>query len=221
MSNDRIKQLNGTQNHLNTMVEHPDRYFRKWIPGRSKLLIALEKEAEEQQIPIVGPVVGNLLYLLVMVKNPDRIVELGTATGYSAVFMGNACRSIKGKLTTFEADPGLARQASQHIEKAGLKDWVQVRCEDALIGLRRVQSPIDMIFMDIEKYDYLQALPLCKEKLGKNGLLVVDNTGFQDADAFNRAIAEDDDWAFVNLWAFLPGHSPDYDGICLAIKQSH
>ena len=179
------------------MVEHPNAYFGQWIPHRSGLLMVLESEAQQQDIPIVGPVVGKLLYLL-----------------------GNACRSNHGRLTTFEAESEMAARAARNIEKAGLAQWVSIQCQDALKGLETLTHPADMIFMDIEKEDYERALPLCKEKLCSNGLLVADNTGFKDAHGFNQAISEDSDWESVNLWAFLPGHSPINDGLCIALKRS-
>ncbi len=204
---------------MGVMIEHPTNYFRQWIPHRSDLLKALERNSKMEEIPIVGPVVGHLLYLLVMMKNARHIVELGTATGYSAIFMGNACRSTQGKLTTFEVEPEMATRAIHNIEKAGLAQWVEVQCRDALKGLRRLGQPVDMIFIDIEKEDYERALPLCKEKLCQNGLLVADNTGFRDAHGFNQAVFEDPDWVSVNLWAFLPDHSPENDGLCFALKR--
>lgn len=204
---------------MGVMVEEPNRYFGQFVPERSELLVTLEEEAEQQDLPIVGPVVGSLLSLLAKIKGASHIVEMGTATGYSAIFLGAACQSNLGRLTTFEADPEMAERAVGNIEKAGLAQWVDVRCEDALEGLRKVAPPLDMIFMDIEKIDYSRALTLCKDKLVKNGMLVADNTGFQDADAFNQAIFKDADWESVNLWTFLPGHSPENDGLCIALKR--
>ncbi|NNG01254.1 MAG: hypothetical protein HKM93_17820 [Desulfobacteraceae bacterium] len=205
---------------MGIMVEHPDTYFGQWLPPRSDLLKELESEAEQQEIPIVGPVVGNLLFLLATLQRARCIVELGTATGYSAIFMGNACKTNPGQLITFEADPEMATRAVRNIERADLKRWVSVHCQDALVGLRALDNPVNMIFMDIEKEDYERALPLCKKKLLNNGLLVADNTGFQDAHGFNQAIFEDPEWESVNLWTLLPGHSPENDGLCIALKRS-
>lgn len=205
---------------MGNIVERPETYFSQWIPTRSELLEALESEAEQEDIPIVGPVVGELIYLLAKLQGARRIIELGTATGYSAIFMGKACRLNNGRLTTFEADPQMAERAGRNIAKAGLSQWVDVECRDALQGLSALAQPVDMIFMDIEKEDYRRALPLCKEKLRINGLLVADNTGFKDAHGFNRAIFEHDDWESVNLWTFLPGHSPENDGLCIALKRT-
>jgi len=204
---------------MGIMVDKPHDYYVQWVPSRSDLLLAMEAEAEAEDIPIVGPVVGHLLYLLAKLRGARRIIELGTATGYSAIMMGNGCASTGGRLTTFEIDPQLAERAMINIEKAGLKDFIDVRRIEALSGLKSFKHQADMIFMDIEKQHYESALPLCKEKLCKNGLLVADNTGFSDAHGFNRAIFDDVDWESVNLWAFLPGHSPENDGFCMALRR--
>ncbi len=205
---------------MGIMVEDPNAYFGQWIPRRTGLLMALESEAQQQSIPIVGPVVGKLLYLLAKLQGARHIVELGTATGYSAIFLGDACRSNNGRLTTFEFEPDMAARAARNIETAGLTQWVKVQCQDAFEGLSAIDSSIDMIFMDIEKEDYHRTLPQCKDKLRENGLLVADNTGFKDAHGFNQAIFEDSDWESVNLWTFLPGHSPENDGLCIALRRS-
>ncbi len=204
---------------MGVMVENPENYFRRWTPQRSQLLTALEAEANQEQIPIVGPVVGKMLYLLAKIRGARHIVELGTATGYSAIFLGQACQSAKGQLTTFEADADMAARAAANLEKAGLTGWVNVQCQDAVQGLEALDQPVDMIFMDIDKQDYARALPLCHAKLASNGLLVADNTGFKDAEEFNLAIFENPGWESINLYTFLPGHSPEHDGLCIALKR--
>jgi predicted O-methyltransferase YrrM len=93
-----------------------------------------------------------------------------------------------------------------------------VRQANALQALQVMQAPLDMIFMDVEKEDYLKALPACERLLTPGGLLFVDNTGFKDAHNFNQAIFQSNKWEAVNLWGFLPGHSPEHDGLCLALR---
>ncbi len=205
---------------MGMIVDHPTDYFSQWIPMRSGLLKDLEKEAHVDEIPIVGPVVGQLLFVLATAAGARRIIELGTATGYSAIYLGNACRSTEGRLTTFEADPRMALRAEENIDKAGLSRWVRVECRDALDGLRMLTSPVDMVFLDIEKEDYVRALSLCGDNLRTGGMLVADNTSFKNAHEFNRMIFDHPHWASVNLWSFLPGHSPDHDGLCIAIKKA-
>ena len=206
---------------MSVMVENPHAYFSQWIAERSDLLAKMESEAADEGIPIVGPVVGRLLFILVMLSGPRRIMELGTATGYSAIFMGEACRQARqGRIITFEIDPGMAARARNNIARAGLQDVIEVRCRNALEVLSGIGQPVDMLFMDIEKQDYVKLLPLIETVLRPNGLLVADNTGFKDAHSFNRSIHESPVWTSVNLWALLPGHSPVHDGICIAMKTA-
>jgi predicted O-methyltransferase YrrM len=203
----------------NPMVEDPLTYFQQWIPYRSELMHTLENEALAEQIPIVGPVVGKLLYIMARLHIARTIVELGTATGYSTLFLGQACLHTKGRIITFEMSPELAKRAHANIKQAGLDAVVQVRCENALAVLGDIKEPADMIFMDIEKEDYIHALPECTRLLRSGGLLFADNTGFRDAHTFNKAIHSDPAWDVVNIWSFLPGHSPNNDGICIALKR--
>ncbi len=205
---------------MNEMIPQPEAYFSCLRPRRSALLERLEAEAEAETIPIVGPVVGELLYLLTRISRARLVLELGTATGYSAIFLAAACREIDGRLVTLEADPSLARRAAENLAQAELADFAEVIRDEALEWLARTDKHYDLIFMDIEKEDYLAALALCDNVLAPEGLLVADNVAFQDADPFNRAIAADPAWRPVSLYAFLPGHSPLHDGLCLAVRTA-
>jgi caffeoyl-CoA O-methyltransferase len=204
---------------MSVMVENPHVYFSQWIAERPKLLLEMESEAADQGIPIVGPVVGRLLYLLARLTNASRILELGTATGYSAIHMGEAIRDHSGRIISLEIDAGMAKRAKHNITRAGLDAIIEVRCEDALSTLKTLDHQVDMAFMDVEKQDYVKLLPALTKIVKSNGLLVADNTGFKDADRFNQAIHESAEWASVNLWAFLPSHSPNQDGLCIAVRQ--
>lgn len=204
---------------MSAIVDNPEAYFSQFVPPRDTLLMQLEQEARRDAIPIVGPVVGELLFILARVSGAKRILELGTATGYSAIFLATACDDISGRVVTLEQDAALAEKALTNFKTAGLQKRIELRVCDALQELATLDTIFDLIFMDIEKEDYLRALPHIRNRLKKGGLLVVDNVGFKSADGFNRAIAEQSDWRSVSLFSFLPDHSPEYDGICLAIRQ--
>ncbi len=121
---------------MGVIVDKPEEYFSQWIPPRSEVMQELEAEAREDDIPIVGPVVGQLIHLLAVAGRARSIIELGTATGYSAMFLGSACQSTDGYLTTFETDTAMAARALQNIERAGLSKSVRVERQEALNGLR-------------------------------------------------------------------------------------
>jgi predicted O-methyltransferase YrrM len=150
--------------------------------------------------------------------NAQNILELGTATGYSAIYLARGCETINGRVVTLEHDSSKAARARLNFEKAGLAQRVEVRMGDALETLSRLEDEFDLIFIDIEKKDYALALPDCRRLLRKGGLLVADNIGFKDADGFNRAISDHPDWRSISLFAYLPLHSPENDGLCLALR---
>jgi predicted O-methyltransferase YrrM len=200
------------------LVDHPESYFRRLIPARDHLLMGLEAEAARENIPIVGPVVGELLYILARAGQAETILELGTATGYSAIFLGRALDPARGRLVTVENDPKMARRAEKNLRQAGLMPVAEVVIGDAAATSRQLQGRFDLIFLDIEKTDYDKVLPECRRLLRKGGLLIADNVGFKDAEPFNRAVFSAPDWKTVHLYAFLPEHSPENDGLCLALR---
>ena len=204
---------------MSDIIENPEKYFGQLVLDRDSLLAGLESEAQQEEIPIIGPVVGELLYVLVRATRAKRILELGTATGYSAIFLARACKIFNGTVITLENDQAMAARARENIQKAGLADHVEIRVGDALTEMPLIKEEFDFIFIDIEKEDYIRALPHIERSLKKGGLLVADNVGFKDADAFNRAILEKPGWRPVLLFAFLPLHSPEHDGLCIALRQ--
>jgi caffeoyl-CoA O-methyltransferase len=198
--------------------DNPHEYFSQLIPARDALLADLESEARQEGIPIVGPLVGELLFVLARAVRAVRILELGTATGYSAIHLARACEPFNGQVVTVEIDRAMADRARVNFAKADLDGRITVRLGDALQQIAAMRERYDMIFMDIEKKDYVRALPDCRRLLRQGGLLVADNTAFKDADAFNRRIANSPDWRSVALFSFLPFHSPENDAVCLALR---
>lgn len=203
---------------MSEMVADPDRYFGQFMPKRDPLLRDLEAEAEREKIPIVGPVVGELLFILAGAAGARRILELGTATGYSAIFLARACERNGGEVITLERDGKMAARAEANLRRAGFESVVEVRTGNAMEVLPGLEGEFDLIFIDIEKADYFRALPLCHRLLRPGGLLVADNVGFKDADPFNQAVSADPGWRSVHLFSYLPRHSPEHDGICLALR---
>jgi predicted O-methyltransferase YrrM len=207
---------------MSKIVDQPENYFNELIPARDELLLELllelEAEAGRESIPIVGPVVGELLFILAGAMKAQSILEIGTATGYSAIYLARGCASAKGRVITLEFDSSKAARARKNFEKAGLGQRVEVRVGDALETLSRLDDEFDLVFIDIEKKDYAKVLPDCRRLLRQGGLLVADNVAFKDADEFNRTISDHPDWRSVSLFSYLPLHSPENDGLCLALR---
>jgi predicted O-methyltransferase YrrM len=200
------------------MIQNMEGYFRQFVPPRDQLLIRLEDEAERDGIPIVGPVVGELLYILGRVTGARRILELGAATGYSAIYLARGCELTGGKVVTLERDPEMARHAKANFEEAGLEGRIEVRIGDAIEEMNKMDEDVDFIFLDIDKEDYLPVLSQCRRLLKSGGLLVADNVGFQASTDFNQAISDSPLWRCVHLLSFLPNHSPETDGLSIALR---
>ncbi len=205
---------------MSAMIAELETYFRGFIPPRDELLRRLEEEAQREGIPIVGPLVGELLFILARAIQARRVLELGAATGYSAIYLARGCEPFQGRVVTLESDPDMAARARANCVQAGLGDRVEVRLGDALALMKDMAGPFDFIFMDIDKEGYLPALPHCRRLLRTGGLLVTDNIGFAGARDFNEEIFRTPEWRVAPLLCFLPEHSPERDGLSLALKMA-
>jgi caffeoyl-CoA O-methyltransferase len=203
---------------MTNMIPDLEGYFRGLAPDSDALLRELEAEAESESIPIVGPVVGELLFVLARATGAARILELGTATGYSGIFLGRACAGIEGRVVSLELDEAMAQRARGNFARAGLSEVVEVRVGEALKLMAGISDTFDLVFLDIDKESYHPALTLCRRLLRPGGLLVADNVGFSGAVDFNRELLENPAWRAVHLLSFLPRHSPEHDGLALAVK---
>ncbi|MEJ2070202.1 MAG: O-methyltransferase [Syntrophobacterales bacterium] len=200
------------------MIADLEAHFREFLPPRDELLLKLEEEARQESIPIVGPLVGELLFLLARAIQAHRILELGTATGYSAIYLARGCEPQNGQVVTLESDPQMASRAQTNCAAAGLGHRVEVRQGEALALMEGMSGPFDFIFLDIDKESYLPALDRGHRLLRLGGLLVADNVGFAGAQDFNREIFRRPEWRVAPLLCFLPAHSPERDGLSLAVK---
>ncbi len=196
------------------IVNDAEGYFRRLVPAADPLLAELEAEAAAEAIPIVGPLVGALLEILA--AGAERVLELGAATGYATIHLARGCR---GRVTTLERNARLAERARENLRRAGVAERVEVVCAEAISWLGECRTAFDFVFFDIEKADYTAALNACKSLVPPGGLLVADNTAFPEADSFNRAVHGDPAWKAVSLLSFLPGHSPEKDGLCIARRR--
>ncbi len=134
----------------------------------------LEKEALAEGIPIIRPRTQGLLRFFITMTRPGRILEVGTATGFSALLMDHwapaGCR-----ITTMEKMPDRISQARANFLRYGAADRITLLEGDAMDLLPRLEGPFDLIFMDAAKGQYIHYLPEIKRLLPVGGLLISDN----------------------------------------------
>ncbi len=139
---------------------------------------ALEREQgapRRQRLRQVTPDVGRLLHTLVLATRPGLIVEIGTSGGYSTVWLATAGRAVGATVLALEIDSAKVDLATSNLRQAGVHEIVTVKHVDAFDFLRDRGEPLDFVFLDAEKEDYLRYLELIVPLLPVGGLLVADN----------------------------------------------
>jgi predicted O-methyltransferase YrrM len=118
---------------------------------------------------------GRFLRLMVASKGSKHALEIGGASGYSAIWIGLGLRDTGGKLVTIEYDPVRAKELAANIQKAGLSYIVQVVAGDAFQQIPKVAGTFDFVFLDAWKKDYKRFLDMVLPRLDKGGLFLAHN----------------------------------------------
>jgi predicted O-methyltransferase YrrM len=118
---------------------------------------------------------GQFLRVMVASSGAKHALEIGGASGYSAIWIGLGLRETGGRLTTIEVDAGRARTAEQNIRRAGLADIVTVVSGDAFKEIPRIKGDFDFVFLDAWKRDYKRFFDLTFPRLRSGGLLLAHN----------------------------------------------
>jgi caffeoyl-CoA O-methyltransferase len=118
---------------------------------------------------------GRLLRLLAQSTGARRVVEIGTSTGYSGIWLALAMRATGGEVTTFEIDRGRAATAAANFERAGVAKQIRVVVGDAHVEVPKVEGTLDLVFIDADKDGYVAYLRSLLPKLRPGGLIIADN----------------------------------------------
>ncbi|OGS48278.1 MAG: hypothetical protein A3K68_03600 [Euryarchaeota archaeon RBG_16_68_13] len=199
-----------------------DAYIDRLANRGDEALRSIEEQGQADGWPIVGAAEGSLLYLMARSLGARRILELGTAIGYSGTWLARALPK-GGDLVTVEGDPETAKLARSNFERAKVADRVTVLVGSAQEILEDLRGPFDLVFNDIDKTGYPDVLEPCVRVLRVGGLLVTDNvlwdgkvarTGrSRDTEAirsYNRRLSKDPRMLAVIL--------PLRDGVSVALK---
>jgi caffeoyl-CoA O-methyltransferase len=160
------------------VTEAVEAYMAGLLPKRDKVLARMEDEAHRENIPIVDAHEGALLSILVRLAGSKRLLELGTATGYSGIWLLRGTKG--GMLTSFEVDGKRAARARANFADAGLANQALVLEEDAVGGLEKLQGRFDACFIDLlnsfpSEDVTRRVVELCIERLDAGALLMADN----------------------------------------------
>jgi predicted O-methyltransferase YrrM len=210
------------------IAKNVEAYLDGLLRPRDDVLTFLERDAEKNGVPIVGPLVGNLLAMIATSCSAKNILEIGTATGYSGIWLGSIAKQNGGKLTTIEFDPQRAKIASKSFHDAGLDGSIEIVSGDARKEVPKISKgsagKFDLTFLDVgDKSLYVDLLEDCINVLRVGGFLVADNalwlgkvpTSTRDRETvtireFNRKIYDDN--------RLLPTLLPLRDGVIVALK---
>lgn len=152
-----------------------EKYLYDILPARDAVLTEMERQATAENIPIIGPAVGRLMYLLAQISGAQRIFEMGSAIGYSTIWLARAA-GAKAEIYYTDGDPKNAQRAKEFFKQAKVEKRIRMMTGDALELLDKVRGKFDMIFIDVNKDQYPAALKKALPRIQRGGLLVTDNT---------------------------------------------
>lgn len=182
-------------------------------PADATALLQQIKDQDPGQLAI-SEEDGRFLRLFVATRGTRRALEIGGASGYSGIWIGQGLRQTGGRLITIEYDPVRAKEAAANIERAGLSDIVQVIHGDAFVEIPKLEGTFDMVFLDAWKQDYKRFFDLTFPSLDKGGVFLAHNVVNKRSDMGD----------FLDAIGTAPGAwssiiAPSGEGISLTYKQ--
>ena len=147
----------------------------------------IEQEAKETFVPIIRKETQSFLKVLLLMKKPVRVLEVGTAIGYSAILMSHYLPK-DGRITTIEKYEKRIPIARENFSRAAVADRITLLEGDALDIMKSLEGPFDFIFMDAAKGQYIHYLPEAIRLLAPEGVLMSDNV-LQDGDVIESRFA--------------------------------
>jgi len=151
-----------------------DKYVYELLPPSDPVAREMEAYAAKHDVPIIGPAVARLLALLVRISGARRIFEMGSAIGYSTLWLARAAGPA-AEVFYSDGDPAKAARAAGYFRRGGVSGRVTILTGISQKLLRQTPGKFDMIFIDVDKHQYPEALRIALPKLRRGGLLITDN----------------------------------------------
>ena len=156
---------------------------------------------------------GRFLRVLVGATNARNVLEIGAASGYSAIWIGLGLRQTGGRLTTIEFDPVRAKEAAANVQRAGLSDIVKVVHGDAFKEIPKVAGTFDLVFLDAWKPDYKKFFDMVFPRVTPGGLFLAHNVINKKNDMLDFLAAIEKHPTAMNTTV-----SPGHEGISITYK---
>ncbi len=205
------------------MITDPniEQYMNGLLPPRDEVLAEIEVYAAEHNIPIIGPAVARFLASLVIMTKAKRIFELGSAIGYSTIWLARAA-GPDAEVHYSDGSPENAQHAQASFERAGVASRIHIHVGDALTALASTPGSFDLIFNDVDKDGYPAVLDAVPDRINRGGLFITDNTLWHSR-VLNPQEATDHAVCLFNqrLFAspeFYVTQLPIRDGVSVAIR---
>ena len=162
-------------------------YIRSLEMPENAVIEAIEQEALRDRVPIIRKEMQSFLKVLLMIKRPMRILEVGAAVGFSSILMSEYMPE-GGHITTIENYDKRIPIARANFKRAGKEEQIDLIEGDALEVMHDLEGPYDLIFVDAAKGQYIHYLPEVMRLLGTDGVLVSDNV-LQEGDIIESRFA--------------------------------
>jgi len=206
------------------VIVNPDieKYIDGLLPERDAVLREMEALAEERGIPIVGPAVASVLDQLVRLSGAKRIFELGSAIGYSTIWLARAAGE-GAEVHYSDGSEDNARLARGFFERAGVADRIQIHVGDALTAFAATEGEFDFVFNDVDKEGYLDVLEAAPVRIRPGGILATDNALWHEKvldpqDETSRTVVSFDRKMFDSK-DFHTTLLPIRDGVIVGVKR--
>ena len=205
-------------------------YIRSLEVPESAVIEAIEQEALRDRVPIIRKEMQSFLKVLLMIKRPMRILEVGAAVGFSSILMSEYMPE-GGHITTIENYDKRIPIARANFKRAGKEEQIDLIEGDALEVMHGLEGPYDLIFVDAAKGQYIHYLPEVMRLLGTDGVLVSDNV-LQEGDIIESrfAVERRNRTIHSRMREYLyelkhhdqlqPSIIPLGDGVALSVKRS-
>jgi predicted O-methyltransferase YrrM len=199
-----------------------ERYMYEILPARDEVVAEMEEQARQRNIPIIGPAVARVLYQYALLTGARRVFEMGSAIGYSTIWLARAA-GPGGRVFYTDGSQKNADEARGYFERAGVADRIEILVGNSIDLIDSTEGEFDLIFNDVDKHQYPDAFRKAVPRVRRGGLFITDNVlwsgrvarGDNDRDTegvreINRLIYSSND--------LYPTILPIRDGVAVCLK---